>query len=50
MGKWKWLFVNCCEFKGVISVMMEYLNWYQDGRGASVCLGIMMKNNDSSVE
>jgi hypothetical protein len=25
MGQWKWLFVNGCDFKGLISVMMEIL-------------------------
>jgi hypothetical protein len=39
MVKWKWLFVNGCEFKGVIYVMMEFFNWCQDWRNASVCLG-----------
>jgi hypothetical protein len=50
MGKWKWLFVNGCEFKGLISVMMEFLNWCQYGRAASVGLGILLKNNDTSSE
>jgi len=26
------------------------LNCYQDGRDASMCLGIMVKNNDNSAE
>jgi len=50
MGQWKWLFVNGCEFKGLISVMREFLNWCQDGRDASVCLGIMVKNYDNLSE
>jgi hypothetical protein len=50
MEMWKWLFMNGCEFKGLISVVMEYLNWCQDGIDASVCLGIMLKNNDTSAE
>ena len=29
MGKWKWLFVNGCELKGLISVMIEFLNKWQ---------------------
>ena len=43
MGKWKLLFVNGCEFKGLISVMMEFLNENEEGRIASVGLGIMVK-------
>jgi hypothetical protein len=27
--------------------MKEFLNWCQDGRDASVCLGIMLNNNDT---
>jgi hypothetical protein len=50
MGKWKWLFVNGCEFNGLISVTMEYLNWFQYGRDSSVCLGIILKYNDNSAE
>ena len=42
--------MNGCEYKGLISVMMEFLNWCQDGREASVCLGIMLGNNDNSAE
>ena len=50
MGKWKWLFMNGCEFKGLISFTMEYLKLCQDRRDASVCLGIMLKYNETSVE
>jgi len=50
MGTWKLLFVNGCEFKGLISVMMEFLNENDEGRIASVGLGIMVKNKDSSAE
>jgi hypothetical protein len=50
MGKWKLLFVNGCEYKGLISVMMEHLNWFQYGRDAAVCLEIMLKYKDNSAE
>jgi hypothetical protein len=50
MGKRKWLCVKGCEFKGLISVTMEFINSCQDGRDASLCLGIMLKNNDFSAE
>jgi hypothetical protein len=42
--------VNGCEFKGLISVMTGFLNQCQDGRDASVCLGITLQNNDTSAE
>ena len=42
--------MNVCEYKGSISVLMKFLNWCQDGREASVCLGIMLRNNDTSAE
>jgi len=50
IGKWKWFFVNGCEYKGVISVMTEFLISCQDGRDALVCLGITLQNNDNSAE
>jgi hypothetical protein len=50
MGKWKWLFMNICEFKGLISVVMEIFTWCQDGGDGSVSLGITLKNNDTSAE
>ena len=50
MGKWKWLFVNRSEYKGLISFMTEFLNQYQYGKAASVCLRNMMKNNDNFAE
>ena len=50
MGKWKWLLVNGCEYKGLTFVMLEFLNQWQYGRDASVCLGVMVKNNDTSAE
>jgi hypothetical protein len=28
-----------------ISAVMEFLNSYQDGTNASICTGIMLKNN-----
>jgi hypothetical protein len=51
MGKRKWLHMKGCEFKGLISVTMEIFNSCQDWRDvSSVCLGITLKNNDSSGE
>jgi hypothetical protein len=50
MGEWKWLFVNGCEFKGLIYVMMEFLNWFQERRDASVFIAVMVKNNGTSAE
>jgi hypothetical protein len=32
------------------SAAVEFLNLCQDGTNASVCLGIMLKNNYTSVE
>ena len=41
--------MNGCEYKGTISVMMEFLKWCEDWRDASVCLQIMLRNNDTSA-
>ena len=38
------------EYKGAISIKMEFLNLYQDVREASVCFGIMLRSNDNSAE
>jgi hypothetical protein len=46
MGKWKWLFVNGSELKGLISVMIEFLNQCQYESDTSVCLGIAVKNDE----
>jgi hypothetical protein len=40
MKKWKWLFVNAYESNSVISMVMKFLNSYQDGANASVYSGI----------
>ena len=37
MGKRKWLFVNGCEYKVLISVMTDFLNQYQFRTAVSVC-------------
>jgi hypothetical protein len=50
MKKWKWLIVNGCESKSLISIATEFLNTCQDGKNASVCSGIMLKNKNASVE
>ena len=36
--------------KDLISVTIEFLKLCQDIRNASVCLGIMLKNNENSAE
>jgi uncharacterized protein (DUF4213/DUF364 family) len=48
--KWKWLLVNGCECKSPISTATEFSNSRQDGTNASICLGVMLKNNDTSVK
>jgi hypothetical protein len=42
--------VNGCERKSPISTETEFLNLYQDGTNASMCVVIMLKNNGTSVE
>jgi hypothetical protein len=39
-----------CESASRISTRTEFLNWCQDGINVSICLEIMLKNNDSSVQ
>jgi len=39
----KWLFVNVCEIKSPISIIMELLNSYLGGTTTSICPGIMLK-------
>jgi hypothetical protein len=41
--KWKWQFVNGCECKNPVSTRTKFLNPYQYGNDASVCLGILLK-------
>jgi len=48
--KWKWQFVNGCECKSPVSARTKFLNPYQDGTDASICLWILLKNNDNSLE
>jgi hypothetical protein len=42
--------VSGCKCKSLISTMTEFLNLCQDGTDTSVCLGIMLKNNNVAVE
>jgi hypothetical protein len=49
MKKRKRLFVNGCECKSPISTATEFLNSFQDGKNASVCSGIELKNDYSLV-
>jgi hypothetical protein len=42
--------VNGCECKSPNSAVVEYFNMRQDEENASVCSGIMLENNDTSVE
>jgi hypothetical protein len=46
MTEWKWLIMNGCECSSLISGALEFLNLCQDVTDASVCLGIVLKNND----
>ena len=48
--KVKWVFLNGCKCKSPICTVTEVLNLCQDGIKASICLGIMLKNNDTSAE
>jgi hypothetical protein len=50
MGKWKWFLVKGSDFRGVISIMIEFLNQCQYDSNASVCLGIILKDYDTSAE
>lgn len=48
--KWKWQFMNGCECKSPVPARTIFLNPYQDGTDASVCLWILLKNNANLVE
>jgi hypothetical protein len=48
--KWKLLFVNGYECKSPGSSATEFLSSGQDGKNASMCSGIELKNNDTSAE
>jgi hypothetical protein len=50
MEKWNWLFVNGCKYKSPVYTAMEFLNSCQDRTNASMCLGIMLKANDTSLD
>jgi hypothetical protein len=43
---WKWLVMNGCKCMSLIPTEMGYLHSHQDGINASICLGIMLENND----
>ena len=45
--KWKWLFVNGSESKGLISAAAEILNSVRDETNPSTCSGISYRNNDN---
>jgi hypothetical protein len=42
--------MNDCEYKSPVSSMTEFLNSCQDVINASLCLGIELNINDTSVE
>ena len=42
--------MNGCECKNLISPAVEFLNWCQDVMNALLCFGIVLKNNDISVD
>jgi hypothetical protein len=50
MKEWKWLFVNDCKGKSPISTATEFLNSCQGWTNASMCSGIVLKNDDTSVQ
>lgn len=39
-----------CECKSLMPTMHEFLNCCQDGTNSSSCLGIILTNDDTSVE
>jgi hypothetical protein len=47
--KWKWLFMNGGECSSM-STSVGFLNLHQDGTCASMCLGLILKNNDPYME
>ena len=49
-GKWKWLFVNGLESKGLISAATKFLNSGRDETNPSTCSGISYRNNYSWEE
>jgi len=50
MRKWKLLFVHHCEWNSRVSTVTEFLDSYQGGTNTYKCSGIMLKNNNTSVE
>jgi hypothetical protein len=46
MRKCKWLLVSGCKCGNPFSTAVQFVNVYQDGTNASVCLGIVLKNID----
>lgn len=47
---WKWQFKNGYECRSPVSARRKFLNPYQDGNDASVCLWILLKHNGNFVE
>jgi len=39
-----------CESKSLLSARIEFFNSCKDERSAVLCIGIMLKNNDISLE
>jgi len=50
MGKWRWLCVNGYECKSLIAIATDFSKSYQGVTNASMCLQILLKNIDASVE
>jgi hypothetical protein len=48
--KWKLLLMYGCECKTSFSTEAEFLNSCPNGTNASMCLEIMLKNNNNSLE
>jgi len=50
MRKCKWLFVDGCKCKSLISFRGGFFNSSQNATDTSVCSGIMCKNDDTLLE
>lgn len=50
MREWNSLFMNGCEGKSLISVMMKFLNSCQGVSNTSVCPGITQKNDATQMD
>jgi len=42
-GKWKWLFMDGCGYRSLITTARRFVNSCKDGTNASMCSGMMSK-------